>query len=480
LRKQLLLQFAGEALLLSILSLVLALVLIDILLPAVNSFLGKELSLQPDSLLIGAALIFFLLGAGLLSSVYPAFFLARINPATALKKETTIGNRRISLRKILVVVQFSISIIMITATIIIYLQLRYLQDKELGFDVDNLLVVDINSANLRQQFESIKQEFKNLSQVQSVTVSSRVPGEWKVFPIANVQYRQSGNKEQMIFVGADEDFLGTFNIPLLIGRNLRNDPADSNSILLSESAVKALGLKDPLGKTVDINSTIWAGDLDERDDLYRPVIVGVIRDFYFQSFREKQIPVMLASYHNPIHQIDYYTLRIRTNDWAQVIGQLEAINYRFDPENPLEYNFLDARFADFYQGDQIRGRLFLIFSGLIILIACMGLFALASFSIENRIKEIGIRKVLGARIAAITWLISAEFALLVGFAFIVAAPLAYWMIQNWLEEFAYRVTIPWWAFPAAGLAALLIALTTVSFQAIRAANANPVKALRYE
>jgi putative ABC transport system permease protein len=417
--------------------------------------------------------------SGIISALYPTLILSRINPATALKKEISFGRSNFSLRKVLVVAQFVVSIAMIAATIIIYQQLNYVSQKELGFNVDNLVTIDINSGALRHQFKSIKQEFEKLSEVKSVTVSSRVPGEWKVFPIANVKDHSSDAKGQMIFVGIDKDFLKTYNINLLTGRNLRNTVADSDKVLLTESGVKELGLKNPIGQKVDINGTIWAGDLDE-DDHFSPTVVGVVSDFYFQSFKKKKRPLMLASYRNPIHNIDYYTLRINSSNWQKTLSKLQAINYKFDPENPVEYHFLDQHFADYYQDDQKRGMLFLFFSGLIILIACMGLFALASFAIENRIKEIGVRKVLGASIANITWLLSSEFTVLVGIAFVLSIPIAYWAAQGWLQEFAYRISISWWIFPVAGLTALFIALGTVSFQTIRAALINPVESLRNE
>jgi len=479
-KKQLILQFTGETLILSLFSLIMAVVLIDILSHPIMAFLGRELVVPYDNFLFTAALVITTLLSGILSAIYPAFIFSRINPAARLKKEIRIRGQGLSLRKILVIAQFSISIIMIAVTIIIYQQLRFLQNKELGFNVNSLLVVDINSGTLRSRFESVKHAFESISEVQSVTVSSRVPGEWKVFPIANVTDRKNENKAQLIFVGADEDFLKTFDIQLTMGRNLRNDAADSNSVLISESALKSLNIDDPLGKSLIVTGTIWAGDLAEQDEPYTPVIVGVVKDFYFQSFREKRKPVMLASYRNPVHKIDYFTLRASTNNWQELITKLTAVNNRFDSENPLEYHFLDNRFVQFYKDDKIRGQLFLIFSGLIVLISSLGLFALSSFAIENRIKEIGVRKVLGAGVKNIIWLILSEFVSLVGIAALLGIPAAYFSVQNWLQEFAYRISIAWWVFPAAGVIALMIAVATISFKAIRAALTNPADALRYE
>jgi putative ABC transport system permease protein len=478
-KKQLIMQFMGEALLLSISALILAAILIVLLLPVVNSLTGKTLSLSVANAPLLLLLLLFSLTAALLSAFYPAFFLARINPATALKSEIKIGRNRFSLRKILVITQFAVSITMISTTLIIYQQIDFLQQKDLGFNVNDRLVIDINSGKLRNQFESIKNEFEKLPEVKQATVSSRVPGEWKVFPLANIERPGQTGKKQLIFVGVDKDFLTTYNIKLLQGRMLHNDKADSNAAVLTQMAVRELGLIDPIGQTVNIKGTEWAGDLDE-DDRFSVRIVGVVEDFSFESFRKMQRPIMLASYRNPLHNIDYYTLYIQTQNWPQTLNRLKAINNSFDPENPIEYTFLDNRFEEFYAADQIRGQLLLVFSILVIFIACMGLFALASFAIENRIKEIGVRKVLGAGVTQITWLLSSEFTMLVGLAFILSFPVSYWAVQNWLQEFAYRIAMPWWAFFASGLVALTIALLTISFQTIRAALANPIEALRYE
>ncbi|MBD3290248.1 FtsX-like permease family protein, partial [candidate division KSB1 bacterium] len=417
-KNQLIFQFTGESLILSLLSFLLAVILLELTLPIISGFIGKTLTLPLDNILLVTGLFLIVIFSGIISSLYPTFFLSKVNPATALKKEIKLGGGRLSLRTILVVAQFAVSIIMISATLVIYRQLDYLRQKDPGFQLENLLVVDINSGALRSQFESIKREFNNLSDVRSVTVSSRVPGEWKVFPVANVEHRRSAAKGQMIFVGVDENFLDTYRIKLVNGRALRNDVADSNAVMLTESSVKLLGLKEPIGEILDIKSTIWAGDLNEQDYPYSPRVVGIVKDFHFQSFREKMRPLMLASHRNPIHSIDYYTLRIRTSNWQQTLANLQSINQQFDPENPMEYTFLGNRFEQFYEADWKRGQLFLVTSGLVILIAAMGLFALASFAIEKRIKEIGVRKVLGANILDIIWLLNREFTLLVGIAFI--------------------------------------------------------------
>lgn len=479
-KTQLALQYTGEALLLSLISLVMALLLVEVGLPYLNDFMNKELALPYGNLPLMSGLLGVVLLSAVLSSLYPAFILSRLQPSVALKKTIRLGGGQFSLRKVLVVAQFVISIVMISATIVIYQQLQHLNEKDLGFEVDDLLVVDINSGPLRSQFESIKQEFQSLNQVTSVTVSSRVPGEWKNFPIANVEETMGEGSGQMIFIGADENFLQTYDIELLEGRNLTNGPADSSSVLLTASAVERLGMEDPVGRTVQIPSFVWSGDLAVREEPLLVRVAGIVEDFHFQSFREELQPLMLASWRNPVHSIDYYTLQVQTSDWQGTLADLREINNRFDPENPMEHTFLENRFQQYYETEFIQGRLFLVFSGIVILIASLGLFALASFSIENRIKEIGIRKVLGARVGDIIQLLTREFALLVGVAFLVSIPITWYAAQSWLQEFAYRIDLSWWIFPAAGLIALLIALATISWQTVKTALVNPVESLRSE
>jgi len=478
-KSQLIMQYMGESIILSLVSLIIAVTAIESILPYINSISGKALTLPFDSIPLLISLFSIVLLSGILSALYPAVFLSRINPSRAFKTDVKFGSSNFSLKKVLVVAQFAISIGMIAATIIIYQQLNYINSKELGFSVENKLVIDINSGPLRSQFESIKQEFGKLSAVRDVTVSSRVPGEWKVFPIANLETFENDNTSQSIFIGADEDFISTYGITLVEGRNLRNDPSDSSSVLISKQAVADLGLINPVGQRININGTVWNGDLDDGDG-YAPTIVGVVEDFHFESLHQSQKPVMIASYRNPIHNIDYYTLNIETNDWQQAIADLQAINFQFDPQNPVEYTFLDNRFEELYRSDKMRGQLFLLFSGIVIFIACMGLFALASFTIEARIKEIGIRKVLGASIKNIVVMVCKDFVLLVAVGFIVATPIAWFGIEKWLTDFAYRIDINLGFFIVAGIIAVSIALITVSYHAVKSALINPVKSLRSE
>lgn len=473
-------QFLGEATLLSMISLTIAIAILQVIMPSVNGFTNKTMSLSILPISWAAIIAATLIGCGILASLYPAFIVSQVSPVEAIKKEIRFANRSIPVRKVLVVVQFSISIIMISSTLIIYRQLNFMREKELGFDVENLVTVDINSGILRRQFEAIKHEFAKLPEVQSVTVSSRVPGEWKQFPIVSVNRQEESIKEDMIYVGIDSDFLNTYHIQLLAGRNFGNSPSDSTKVILTQLAVDQLGLENPIGQIVTIPSVAWGGQIEELEEPFQAEVIGVVDNFYFESFRKRMMPLIFAYHNNPIHNIDYYTLRIKSNNWENTLSDLKRINEQFDTKNPVEYNFLDSKFAEFYTSDTKRGQIFLAFSTIIVLIACLGLFALVSFSIENRKKEIGVRKVLGASTESIVNLLSKEFILLIIIAFAIATPLVIVTMRSWLSEFAYHVNFGVGTFAISGIIALLIAFITISFRSIKAAVANPVDSLRNE
>jgi putative ABC transport system permease protein len=344
--------------------------------------------------------------------------------------------------------------------------------KNLGFEKEHVLVIDINSGNTRRSFETIKAEMSRLPEVKSVSVSSRVPGEWKninevsVIPIGF----SMDQPRTMNFISIDSDFLKTFQIDLVAGRNFSgSSPADTSSVILNEAAVRALGLDDPLGKEITTPS-----------NQYRARVIGVVKDFHYRSLHEVIGPLILGHWSNPITPIDYFTLRFQTADVSGLLTSLEKIHGSFDMVTPLEYNFLDDRIEDFYRDDERVGEIVAIAAILAIVIASLGLLGLVSYVTEQRTKEIGVRKVLGATVPNILMLLWKDFALLVWLATVIGSPIAYLVLHFWLQDFAYRIEIGWWIFVAAGLFALLIALLTVSVQTVRAAVANPVEALRYE
>ncbi|HEU5289217.1 MAG TPA: ABC transporter permease [Cyclobacteriaceae bacterium] len=479
-RTQLIMQFVSDSVVLSLISLALALVILQIMLPAVNQFTQKELTLTSMPLEWMLSILAIILLAGIASALYPAFVTARVSPAEALKKEIKIANSSLPVRKVLVVAQFTISIIMIASTLIIYRQLQFMRDKDIGIETENLLVIDINSGNLRRNFENVKAEFAKPSEVLSISTSTRVPGEWKSFPFATVKPLGEPNGNEMIYVGIDNDFLTTYNIQLKEGRNFTAGPADSSKVILTELAVQKLGLTNPIGQIIEIPTVRFGGSIENLGQPLRVEVVGVAENFHFESLRTNMMPVIFAAPNTAIQRIDYYTLKIKTSDWPGVIEKLKAINTKIDADNPLEYTFLDSRFEEFYQADAQRGQIFLTFSMIVVFIACMGLFALVSYSVESRTKEIGIRKVLGASVQNIVGMVSKEFLWLILIACVLAIPAAYFFAQKWLQEFAYRIDVGAGVFLMAGFLTILIASITISLRSVKAATVNPVKSLRSE
>ncbi len=479
-RWQLIGQFLGESLLFTVVALVVALVLVMLFLPAFNAFTGKALHWDLST---NGAVLLGLLGltliVGLLSGSYPAFYLSRFSPAVVLKGKLAVGSGAALLRQGLVVAQFALSIGMIVSTVVVYNQLDYIRSKRLGFDQEHLVVVDVNSGNSRQNFQVFKDEVMRLASVQSVAVSSRVPGEWKDIPLVEVQPEGATDDavQTMSFLGVDEDFLETFQMETIAGRFFTgHHPTDSTTVLINEAAARLLGWDDPIGRRIRVPRVNRGGR--SREVEFTAEIVGVVRDFHFRSLHEQIGPMVLGWRLNPIQAIDYYTLRISGDDVPATIAQLEAIHKAFD-DTPFELNFLDAQLNRFYQDDQRVGGLFGVAAALAIFIACLGLFGLAAFMAQQRTKEIGVRKVLGASVGGIVLLLSKDFARLLLIAFVLALP-TYFLMERWLSTFAYRIEISWWMFFLSGLAALVIASLTVSYQAIKAAVADPVRALRYE
>jgi len=479
-RPQLIGQFTGEAILLSGLSLLLALALVQLVLPSANSFTGKVLSLNqlPPVWMIGTVAV--MLVVGVLSSLYPAYLIARVAPVQALKSAIGSGNARLSMRKLLVAGQFAVSILMISSTLIIYRQLNYLREKDLGMSVSDLLVIDINSGSLRRNYEQVKAEFAAVPEVLQISTSTRVPGEWKTFPVARAKAEGMTLPEDMIYVGIDQDFMSTYKIPLLKGRNFTGGREDSTKVILTQLAAERLGLQDPIGQVIEVPAVRWGASTEELEAPLRVEVIGIADNFHFESFRQSMMPVMFAYPNTSVQRIDYYTLEVKTGNWSETLDKLRAVNHRIDPENPMEYTFLDDRFEEFYKADEKRGQLFLMFSLVIVLIAVMGLFALVSYSMESRAKEIGVRKVLGASVQSILSLVSREFLTIVVAASLVALPVSWWLMRAWLSDFAYRVPLNIQTFLLAALVSLVIAFLTISIRTWRTAQANPVKSLRSE
>ncbi|MEI9908181.1 MAG: ABC transporter permease [Bacteroidota bacterium] len=328
--------------------------------------------------------------------------LSRFKPVLLLKGLKLQNKSGLSLRKGLVVFQFTISVVMIIGTIVLFLQVRYLNTTHLGFNKDLLVVIDVNTNNARTNFEAVKNEMAKIPAVKNVSVTSRVPGEWKSF--RNIKIKNTGSADDHIayMFGADKDFAETFGVKLLKGRNF-NTPNDSACVIINETAAKMLNITEPSGQVVEIpfvsrGSGIPFTPLNDMDIPFKPRVIGIVKDFHFQSLRDKIEPLVLAYNQNPIHNIDYYTARIDAENIQGTLDKLKAVMVNNDKNDPFEYHFLDEQLARFYVEDQRRQGLLVWVALATIFIACLGLFGLATYSAEQRVKEIGVRKVLGATV----------------------------------------------------------------------------------
>ncbi len=480
LRGHLIFQFIMESALLIVVAIALALVFVTLLLPFFNAFTGKliDVSLlsQPSSmLLIGV----FAIVVSLLAGGYPSFYLSKLRPVQVLKGFSK-GAGSSWMRRGLVVFQFFLSITLIIATLTAYRQIDYIQNKNLGFDQQQLLILDINSGAVRRGFQTIKNELATVPGVSSVSVSSRIPGEWKNLPTVPLNTLDIPNGPTAFFLGADEDFLATFKIQLISGRNFNASmPADSTSVLLNETAAKALGITEP-GQEIVIPSVNMAVADVPLEEPFKVKVIGIVNDFHFQSLHQQVAPMVIAYRNNPIHSIDYFTVRLSMEDMDEKLATMQEIFYQVDGSHIIEANYLDMRLAENYQQDAKRGQLFGMTALVAIVLACLGLFSLASFNTAMRTKEIGVRKVLGASVAQVTFMLSSDYIKLVGIGFILAVPFSYWVLQSWLSSFAYRIDIGWMILVAACLISVVVALLTVGYKSIRAAIANPVNSLRNE
>jgi putative ABC transport system permease protein len=473
-KKELIGQFLGESVLVCWAATILAAVLTYLALPWLNRVSGQELaftSLLQAKIMVPLLLTPFVVG--LLSGIYPALFMSSFRPVQTLKGLFKVGGSSISFRKVLVVAQFSISIILIITTVIVFQQLHYIQNKSLGYNRDRVVTMSYTN-EVARQYDAFRSELLKNAAYKDMTRSSRIPTGRLLDNMGASTL--AGDSLQPVttdikFVSTDYDFVNTFGISVAAGRFFSRDYGmDTASFVINESTVKALGWKNA-------NAAIGK---DFKYGGQRGHIIGVLKDFHFESMHQAIAPMILVMFPPSQPYFNNLSIKLTGSNLASTLGYLETSWKKYFPETPLDYTFLDDNFDKLYESEQKQGTLFTVFACVAIFIACLGLFGLSAFAISQRIKEIGVRKVLGADVSGIVGLLSKDFLILVGVAAVMAFPIAWYAMNNWLQDFAYRVNIQWWVFVVAGIVAALIAFVTVSFQAIKAAVANPVKSLRTE
>lgn len=474
-KKFLVAQFLGESVMMSLIAFVFALLFTQLLIPAFNAVSGKTLSLNFSN--TGIVTVFLLLSifTGLLAGSYPAFYLSSFNPAKVLKGKFSNSFAAVSLRKGLVIFQFVISVVLIIASVVIAQQMKYLRSADLGFEQERQIVIPLRSQNAKKIYDAFKDELLKQSTVADVGASMFYPGITNFSD--NILYKegegmQQGKDLRMNYV--DTRFLQTLNIQPVAGRLFSDDfPADtSHGIIINEKAIKELGFASP---KESIGKKLFS---DFQGKTYNYEIVGVVKDFHYEDLHLPITPYGFRLSLDP--QYNYMIVHARPGNINNILGSIKNSWHNLNPSEPFEYSFLDKDFQKNYDAENRLAAIVGYFTAIAILISCLGLFGLATFSAEQRIKEIGIRKTLGASVSSIVSLLSKDFLKLVGIAVLIASPLAWFAMNKWLRSFAYRIHINWSVFVITTLTALLIALITISFQAIKAALANPVESLRSE
>jgi putative ABC transport system permease protein len=479
LRREIILQFLSESVLISYLAFVLAAALTWLTLPGLNNLTGLTLSM--DTLLKPVVLVPLCLTpllVGILSGLYPALFLSSFQPSRVLKGLFKAGGGSISFRKVLVVFQFAISIVLLISTTVVFQQLHFMQNTSLGFNKDQIIVMRYNGG-LDKSYESFRSRLLQDPHIHRISRSSRIPSG-RLLDSQGAS-TESGDSLKPVtttikMLTVDQDFLSTYGIGIAAGRDFsRLYATDSTNFILNEAATRSLNVhnsREMIGRNFSYGGA-------------KGKVIGVMKDFNFESLHQSIVPLILilpAPSQPGSNSFAEISLKLSGNkdNIRESLNTLQSAWKTYLPEVPFEYSFLDERFKQLYQSEERQGDLFTVFSGIAIFIACLGLLGLSAFSISQRVKEIGIRKVLGASAATIVRLLSAEFLKLVAIAAVFAFLAGWYVMNNWLQSFAYRIPLQWWVFVAAGVAAALIALITISFQALKAAWANPVNSLRSE
>jgi putative ABC transport system permease protein len=466
-RTQLMGQFLIESIVLSYISLIISLIFIELVLPNFNQLAGKNLQLNylnewwilPSLLIIGLVL-------GVFSGSYPAFFLSRFNPVEVLKGKFGNNKEGLFLRKSLVIIQFTISIALIIATWVIYEQVNFMRNQDLGFQKDQVILIGGNDSTFFRKSQILKTELLKNPQIQGVGITSIIPGIW--MNNSTFIIKKNGQEETIGAdnFGIDEHFIQAMGMKLVAGRNFdpKNQTESKKSVIINETFAREMGWKEPLGQKIGFDNDF-------------ATVVGVVKDFHFRSLYQKLNKTLMFYFPDNRQSL---MVRISPQNAQKTADFVQKTFEEVEAKFPYSGYFLNQNFLKNYIDDEKRGQVFLIFAGLAIFIAGMGLFGLASFTIAQRTQEIGIRKVLGASVKGLLVLLTQDFLRLVLIAFVIASPLAYYLVGQWLQAFPYRIQISWTIFFYSGLTAFLIALFTIIYQAIRASLRNPIEALRHE
>ncbi|MDB5144637.1 MAG: FtsX-like permease family protein [Mucilaginibacter sp.] len=465
-RSGLIAQFLTESMLFSFLSFALGLILAAVLLPYFNVLASKTLTMPWQAWWLVPTILVSAVVIGIIAGIYPAFYLSSFKPIEVLKGKLTAGSKSSILRNGLVIFQFTTSIILIISTFIIYNQMNFILNKKVGFEKDQVVMIQ-GTNTLDNQVTSFKNELLKIQSVKSVSISDFLPVTGTKRN-GNTFFNEGKTKED-VGIGAqywdiDADYIKTMGMKLVAGRNFNPGmKTDSQAVIINQTLARKLNLKNPIGKRI----TNYGAPM---------LVVGVVQDFNFESMRDGIDGMVFHLGNSP----SIVSVKVKTSDMKKALADITATWKNFSPNQPIRYSFMDERFANMYADVQRMGHIFTSFAILAIIVACLGLFALAAFMAEQRGREIGIRKVLGASTANITRLLSFDFIKLVFIAIVIASPIAWWAMTKWLQDFSYRISIGWEIFALAGVVAIVIALFTVSFQSIKAAIANPIDSLRSE
>ncbi len=470
-RAQLIKQFLAESVIITIVAMIVSLTLVELILPAFNLFTGKDLALgYLNHWYAIPALLLLTLFIGFFAGIYPAFYLSSFKPAEILKSKFNSGSGNIKLRSVLVVVQFSITIMLLISTFIVSSQLKFIRNKDLGFNKDNLMVVK-NTGDLGEQSETFREQILKLPGISNASRSWTFPGDTYFASTYQLQGDSLNKIYHFEVIQGDYDFVPTLGFKIKQGRNFsREFSTDNNAILINEKAVKFFDLSKPVGARLITPKRMGGQDVLE--------VIGVFEDVQYKSFHEKIEPMLIGLNNDKYNP--FTLIKIKGDGVMQTIRQIEKTWNNFLPGHAIEYIFVDKNFENLYRAEIRAGSVFTIFSVLAIFVACLGLLGLSAFTAEKRTKEIGIRKVHGASIPVILKLLSRETIILITISSMLAWPVVYFIMHKWLQNFAYQTSISLWIFLVSSLIGLIIAIAVVIYQSLRVARINPVEALKYE